>query len=101
MFLYDEYTHSSYLRILIDCEEDPFQDNVQFSLLVEGVQVSTCGDPVTAFALMFTTYYIYHLSYPDVIQSAMTLFHTAVLKIEDGVEKDYKVSRLMATLLSV
>ena len=31
----------------------------------------------------------------------MTLFQTAFLKIEDGVEKEYKVQRLMATLLSV
>ena len=100
MFLYDEHTHSSYPRILIDCEEDPFEDDVQFSLLVEDVQVCTCGDLVTAFALMFATYYIFNLSYPDAIQSTMTFFQTTFLKIEDGVKKDYKVSRLMTTLLS-
>ena len=50
-------THSSYPRILIDWEEDPFEDDVQFSLL-EGVQVCTCGDLVAEFALMFASYYI-------------------------------------------
>ena len=100
MFLYDKYTHSSYPRILIDCEEYPFEDDVQFSLLVEGVQVCTCGDLVTAFGLMFTTYYIYILSYSDAIQSTMTFFQTTFLKTEDGVKKDCKVSRLMTTLLS-
>ena len=94
-------THSSCPRILIDCEEDPFEDDVQFTLLVEGVQVCTCGDLVTAFALMFVTYYIYNLSYPDAIQSTMTFFRTAFLKIEESVKKDHKVSRLMTTLLSV
>ena len=94
-------THSSYPRILTDCEEDPFEDDVQFSLLVEGVQVCTCGGLATAIALMFATYYIYNLSYPDAIQSTMTLFQTAFLKIEDSVKKDYKVSRLRKTLLSV
>ena len=74
---------------------------MQFSLLVEGVQVCTCGDLVTAFALVFAAYYIYNLSYPDAIQSTMTFFQTAFLKIEDSVKKDYKVSRLMTTLLSV
>ena len=100
MFLYDEHTHSSYPRILIDCKEDPFEDDLQFSLLVEGVQVCTCGDLVPAFALMFATYYIYNLSYPDAIQGTMTFFQTTFLKIQDGVKKDYKVSRLMTTLLS-
>ena len=100
MLLYDERTHSSYPRILTDCEEDPFEDDVQFSLLVEGVQICTCGDLVTAFALMFATYYIYNLSYPDEIQSTMTFFQKTFLKIEYGVRKDYKVSRLMTTLLS-
>ena len=61
-------TPSSYPRKLTDCEEDPFEDDMQFSLLVEGVQVCTCGDLVTAFALMFATYYIYNLSYPDAIE---------------------------------
>ena len=75
---------------------------MQFSLLVEGVQVCTCGGlATTAIALMFATYYIYNLSYPDAIQSTMTLFQTAFLKIEDSVKKDYKVSRLRKTLLSV
>ena len=94
-------THSSYTRILTDCEEDPFEDDVQFSLLVEGVQVCTCGNLVTAFALMFATYYIYNLSYPDAIQSTITFFQTSFLKIEDIFKKDYKVSRLMTTLSSV
>ena len=101
MFLYDECKHSSYPRILIDCEEDPFEDDVQFSLLVEDVQNCTCGDLVTAFALMFATYYIYNLSYPDAIQSTINFFQTSFPKIEDILKKDYKVSRLMATLLSV
>ena len=43
---------------------------MKFSLLV---------DLVTAFALMFATYYIYNLSYPHAIQSTMT----ASFKIED------------------
>ena len=74
---------------------------MQFSLLVEGVQVCTCGDLVTAFALVFAAYYIYNLYYPDAIQSTMTFFQTSSLKIEDSVKKDYKVSRLMTTLLGV
>ena len=101
MFLYDECKHSSYPRILIDCVEDPFEDVMKFSLLVEGVQNCTCGDLVAAFALMFTTYYIYNLSYPDAIQSTITFFQTSFLKIEDIFKKDYKVSRLMTTLSSV
>ena len=101
MFLYDEYTHSSYLLILNDWEEDPFEDDVQFSLLVKGVQVCTCGDVVTAFALMFATYYIYNLFYSDEMQSFMTFFQTAFPKIEDSVKKDYKVWRLMTTSLSL
>ena len=60
----------------MDCEEDPFKDDVQFSLLVEGVQVCTCGDLVMAFALMFAIYYIYNLSYHDAIQSTTTFFQT-------------------------
>ena len=64
---------------------------MQFSLLVKDVQVCTCGDVVTAFALMFATYYIYNLFYPDVMQSFMTFFQTAFRKIEDSVKKDYKV----------
>ena len=56
-------THSAYPRILINCEEDPFEGDMQFSLLVEGFQICTCGDLVMAFALMFATYYIYNLSY--------------------------------------
>ena len=71
---------------------------MQFSLLVEGVRVCTCGDLVTALVLMFATYYIYKLSCPDDIQSTMTFFQTAFLKIEDSVKKDYKVSKLMTTL---
>ena len=94
-------THSSCPPILIDCEEDPFEDDVELSLLVAGVQVCTCGDLVTAFALMFATYYIYNLFYPDAIQSTMTFFQTSFLKIEDTVKKDYKVSTTMPTLLSV
>ena len=74
---------------------------MQFSLLVEGVQVCTCGDLVTAFALVFAAYYIYNLSYPDAIQSTMTFFQTAFLKTEDGVKNEGKVSRLMKTFLSV
>ena len=101
MFLYDECKHSSYPRILIDCVEDPFEDVMKFSLLVEGVQSCTCGDLVAAFALMFATYYIYNLSYPDAIQSTITFFQTSFLKIEDIFKKDYKVSRLMTTLSSV
>ena len=101
MFLYDECKHSSYPRILIDCVEDPFEDVMKFSLLVEGVQNCTCGDLVAAFALMFATYYIYNLSYPDAIQSTITFFQTSFLKIEDIFKKDYKVSRLMTTLSSV
>ena len=50
---------------------------------------------------MFATYYIYNLSYSDAIQSTMTFFQTAFLKIQDSIKKDYKVSRLMATILSV
>ena len=88
MFLYDEHTYSSYPRILIDCKKDPFEDDVQFSLLVAGVQVCTCSDLVTAFSLMFATYHIYNLSYPDAIQSTKTFFQTTFLKIEDGVKKD-------------
>ena len=94
-------THSSYPWIIADCKEDPFEDDVQFSLLVESVQVCTCGDLVTALALMFAIYYIYKLSCPDEIQSTMTFFQTAFLKIEDSVKKDYKVSKLMTTLYSV
>ena len=98
MFLYDEYTHSSYPRILIDCEKEPFEDDVQFSFVAHGVQVGTCGDRVTAFALMFATCCVYNLSYPDTIQSTMTFFQTAFLKTEDGVKKDHRVSRLMTAL---
>ena len=101
MFPYDEYTHSSYPRILTDCKEDPFEGVVQFSLLVEGVQVCTCSDLVMAFALMFATYYNYNMSYPDALESTMTFFRRAFIKIEDGIKKDYKVSGLMTTLLSV
>ena len=61
---------------------------MQFSLLVEGVQVCTCGNLMTAFVLMFATYYIYNLSYPDAMQSTMNFFQTAFLKIEDSVKKD-------------
>ena len=78
-------THSSYTRILTDCEEDPFEDDVQFSLLVEGVQVCTCGNLVTAFVLMFATYYIYNLSYPGAINSTMTFVQTSFRKLEDSV----------------
>ena len=74
---------------------------MQFSLLVEGVQVCTCGDLVMAFSLMFAIYYIYNLSYHDAVQSTMTFFQTWFHKIEDSVKKDYKVSRLITTLLSV
>ena len=87
MFLYDEHTHGSYPQMLLDCELDPVEDDVQFSLLVERVQVCTCGDLVTALALMFATYYIYNLSYPDTIHSNMTFFQTTFFKIEDGVKK--------------
>ena len=82
--------HISYPRILIDCKEDPFEDDVQFRLLVEAVHVCTCGDLVTIFALMFATYYIYNLSYPNAIQSTMTFFQTAFLKIEDSVKRTTK-----------
>ena len=81
-------THSSCPRIFIDCEEDPFEDDVQFSLSVEGVQVCTCGDLMTAFVSMFARYYIYNLSYPDAMQSTMNFFQTAFLKIEDSVKND-------------
>ena len=74
---------------------------MQLSLLVEGVQACTCGDLVTAFALMFATYYIYNLSYPHTIQSTMTFLQTAFLRIEDSVKKECKVSRSITTLLSV
>ena len=90
MFPYDEYTHSSYPRILTDCKEDPFEGVVQFSLLVEGVQVCTCGDLVMTFALMFATYYNYNLSYPDALESTMAFFQRGFIKIEDGIKKDYK-----------
>ena len=89
MFPYDEYTHSSYPRILTDCKEDPFEGVVQFSLLVEGVQVCTC-DLVMTFALMFATYYNYNLSYPDALESTMAFFQRGFIKIEDGIKKDYK-----------
>ena len=88
MFLYDEHTHGSYQWILIDCEEKQFEDDVQFSLLVEGVQVCTYGGLVKAFVLMFPTYYIYNSSYPDEIQSTKTFSQTVFLKNEDGVKKD-------------
>ena len=61
---------------------------MQFSLLVEGVQVCTCGNLMTAFVLMFATYYIYNMSYPDAMQSTMKFFQTAFLKTEDSVKKD-------------
>ena len=88
MFLYDEYTHGSYQWILIDCEEKPFEEDVQFSLLVEGFQVCTCGGLVKAFVLMFPTHYTYNLSYLEEIQSTKTFSQTAFLKNEDGVKKD-------------
>ena len=84
--------HSSYPQILIDCKEDPFEGDVQFSLLVEGVQVCIYGDLVTAFALIFAVYYIYNLSYPHAIESTMTFFQTAFLKIEDSVKKGWPFS---------
>ena len=90
MFLCDEHTHSSYPQVLIDCKERPFEGNAQFSLLMEGFQVCTYGDLVTAFALMFATCYIYNLSYPDAIQSTMVFYQTTFLKIGDGVKRTTK-----------
>ena len=58
---------------------------MQFSLLVEGVQVCTCGNLVTAFVLMFATYYIYNLSYPGAINSTMTFVQKSFRKLEDSV----------------
>ena len=51
------------------------------NLLLDGVQACTCDDLVTAFALIFATYYIYTLSYPDEIQSTITSFQAAFEKI--------------------
>lgn len=69
MFLQGEHTHYSNPQILTDSEEDPFEDDVQFSLSVEGVQVYASGDLAMAFVLMFAAYYIYNMPHPDAIQS--------------------------------
>ena len=64
IFLHDEYVHIVLTHeYLLTAKKDPFEDDVQLSLLVEDVQICTCGDLVTAFALMFAAYYIYNLSY--------------------------------------
>ena len=42
-----------------------------------------------------------YLADPDAMQSTMTFFQTSFLNIGGSAKKDYKVSRLMATLLSV
>lgn len=75
----------------IGCEEDPLEDDMQFSLLVEDVQVCTWGDLVMAFALMFAVYHIYNSSYLEVILSTLSFYQITFLKIEDCVKKDYKV----------
>ena len=89
--------HTTSIHILttnIGCDEDLFEEDTQFSLLVEDVQVCTCGDLVMAFALMCTTYHIYNLSYLKVIQSTITFYQTTFLKIADGLKNDDKVPRL-------
>ena len=98
MFLLDEEMPSSFPQLLVESEE-LFGTDAVISVVVEGDVICSCGDFFSAFCLLFATYYIFNLAYPDSLFSTLAFFQKAFLGIHDGT-KDAKVSRLLTTLLS-
>ena len=99
MFLLNDEEISSFPKLFVK-SENLFGEFVDISIVIEGETVCSCGDLFTAFKLLFATYYIFNLAYPDVLKSTLTFFQKGILNIQDKMKKDPKVSRLLTTLLS-
>ena len=99
MFLLDETEISSFPKLMVESEY-MFGEFVDISVVIEGETICTCGDLLTAFKLLFASYYVFNLAYPDVLKSTMTFFQKGFLNIHDKVKRDPKVSRLLTTLLT-
>ena len=69
-----------------------------FIIQAEGQVIAKTSSMVMAFTLLFTTYYVFHVAYPDRCKSTLTFFQKAVLNLQDKVKKDIKVAGLLTKL---
>ena len=47
----------------------------QYVVIIEGVQVCTCGNVVAAFRAMLPSYYVFNLAYPKDLVNTLMFYH--------------------------
>ena len=69
-----------------------------FSVVVEGCTIARNKNFVTAFAVMFTAYYVFNIAYPAALISTLTFIQKDILQIHDKAARISKVFTLMSKL---
>ena len=76
-------------------------DDATFSVLVENAVVATSQDFVTAFIVMFSSYYVFNLAYPAKLDGTLCFIQKFMLSLGDQVKVKPKVLTLIAKLKDI
>lgn len=80
---------------------DIFDNDMTYTVMVEGIEIGVTNDFLLAFLYMFASFYIFDMAYPSCLKGTFVFIQKYILKIGDTTSMLPKLIKLIGDLAKV